>query len=180
MQTCSEQDMCLVTKIKDANQWQSLFCIYLQSVSSLFKRKLITCPSQQLTIAAFFVSSESSLIMSHVDVVLGSTSSLNCQPLWSSVLSSGSVYLTTVTTCFSFSDTTGTAPGLLCLRTFLSLEDKRRRGVNDSICRREHAGKNGKRRDESSANRKEEETEYETIDLTPTSQTTLMFPENNA
>lgn len=41
--------------------------------------------------------------------------------------------------------------------------------MNDSICRGEYAGKNGKEREESSANRNEEETEYETIDLTPTS-----------
>lgn len=93
-------------------------------------------------------------------------------------LLSGSVYLTTVTTCFSFSDTTGTVPGLLCLRTFLSLENKRERAVSDSICWWEYSGREGGR--ERSANRKEEDTEYETVDLTPTSPTTLMHPENHA
>lgn len=174
MQTCSEQNVFSHSNkgFKSmAEKMAESFFLYIYSLCPCNSKnaELVTCPSQQLTIAAFSVSSESSLNMSHMGVLLGSTSSLDGCPSGSSVLSSGSVYLTTVTTCFSFSDTTGTAPGLLCLRTFLSLEDKRGRGVNDSICRGEYAGKNGKEREESSANRNEEETEYETIDLTPTS-----------
>lgn len=40
---------------------------------------------------------------------------------------SGGSYSTTATMCFSFSDTTGTLPGLLCLRTFVSLEKEKKK-----------------------------------------------------
>lgn len=66
--------------------------------------ELVTCPSPT------FISNEN-----------------NVSHEWSQAplhLSCNSIYLTTATTCFSFSDTTGTVPGLLCLRTFLSLQNK--------------------------------------------------------
>lgn len=43
------------------------------------------------------------------------------------VLCGGGAYLTTVTTCFSFSVNNGTLSGLLCLRTFISLCKKEKK-----------------------------------------------------
>lgn len=98
--------------------------------------------------------------------VLGvSTSPLNRK---SFCLASG-IYFTTLTTCFSFSDTTGTLPGLLCLRTFISL--KNNRGVmNYSNCWWNESGTGrGRERRERKANKDEEQIEWVTVGLTAAS-----------
>lgn len=154
-------------------------CIYSLCPRTSNDAELVTCTSQQLTKWTFL--SKGSLNMSRVGVIFGFHLISWWQHLCLLFSSPARSYFTTVTTCFSFSDTTGTDPGLLCLRTFLSLENKNRGwAMNDSICWWEYSGWIERRGRERSANRKEEETEYETVDLTPTSQATLMYPENNS
>lgn len=75
--------------------------------------------------------------------------------VWKRWMRTGCSYSTTATMCFSFSDTTGTLPGLLCLRTFLSLE--KQQGNEDS-----------------------EKMNKTSADLTTMSPATLMRPYKNA
>lgn len=88
--------------------------------------ELVICPTKQQTNANFFFLKweQSEHVPCGWDLGLHPISWW--QPPLSSILFSCSIYLTTDTTCFSFSDTTGTVPGLLCLRTFLSLEKQKK------------------------------------------------------